>query len=191
MSAFSFYVVKQFYVVNIPLELTPRDLLSPIRCWRQFLFTTNHLFHVTATQNTNWKKYPDLGEAWTLTICTGSLFSTIVLQESSEKTTSFEGLYRQWYDFALERHEWRKFWFTPNHLFHVTATQNPNWKKISWLGGGLNPDNLHRKPVLYHCATGDLLENCQFLGSLKAMIYLLRKSIDGSNFYLQQTLCFL
>ena len=110
--------------------------------WRQFWFTTNHLFHVTATQNPNWKINPDLGEAWTLTTCIGSLYSNIVLQESSEKTTSFEGLYRQWYDFALEKHRWRQFIFTTYNLFLVTATQNLIEK---------NP-------------------NYQFLGSLKAII---------------------
>ena len=51
------------------------------------------------------------------------------------------------------------------------STNNSKWNKKIWLGWGLNPDHLLRKPVLYHCATGVFLENYQFLGSLKTVIW--------------------
>ena len=86
--------------------------------WRQFLFTTNHLFPVTATKIPKLKENTDFSETWTLANCTASLYSTIVL--------------------------WSLFW---------------------------------ELPVLGVFKGNDMI--------------LLRKSTDGANYYLQQTICFL
>ena len=114
-----------------------------------------------------------------------------MLQESSEKLTSFWGLWRQWYYFTQEKHRWRQFWFTPNHLFPVTATQKPNWKKNPNLGEAW--DLIYCTASLYSAivlqeSSENLLVFAVFKGNY---MILLRKSIDGANFYLQETICFL
>ena len=148
---------------------------------------------VSCNSNTThiWKRNADLGKAWTPTTCMGSLYYTIVLQESSEKTTSFGGLLRQWYDFAQEKHRWRQFLFTTNVLFPVTATKHLIEKKIlTWarLEPWYNSQQVSTLPLCYTSLPRKLPVFGVFEGN---NIILLRKSIDGANFDLQQTFCFL
>ena len=41
--------------------------------------------------------------------------------------------------------------------YNITNNSLMEQKNLTW--GGLNPDQLLRKPVLYHCATGLILES--------------------------------
>ena len=94
-------------------------------------------------------------------------------------------------NFAQEEHRWRQFLFTTNLLFPVTATKHLIEKKIlTWtrLEPLYNSQQISTLPLCYK----SLLRNLPVFGVFEGNdISLFRKSIDGANFDLQQTFCFL